>query len=191
MSTTIIVPCGNQMLHPAFFSNATVCIEVNLTSACSLCRELLCSNCNRENHHVCHQNATDDEDHTLMDPTAMVTWIINRLYASNKYIATIQATKTAYNLHDLLTCKGNPALTDAACLYWGRLGKSGQKFGNLLASINVGRESSNGKLQLVLSSESTFDPSTLIPSILNIIKSKTALQQVIGHACRYASVQIN
>lgn len=181
-----MVPCDNQVLYPAFFLNATICIEANLTSACSLCFELLCSNCVRENHHVCHQNTNGDEDHIMNDTTAMVTWIINRLHASNKYIATIQTKKTAYNLSSLLRCRGNPALTNAACSYWGRLCKSGQNFGNILETIKVGRETSNSKLQLVLSSESTFDPSTLIPSILNVVKSKKTLQQVIG-----ASVKIN
>lgn len=174
-----MVECENLKLHSAFFANATVCIESNSTKACSLCLQSLCSNCLRENHHVCNQGTNDDEVHILTDATAMVTWIIHRLHASNKYIGTIKTRKTAYNLRDLLRCNRNPAYTDAACLYWGRLGKSGQIFGNVIASINVGREKSNSLLQLVLSSDSIFDPLYLIPALNNIVKSKRELEQVI------------
>lgn len=180
-----MVSCENQMLHPAFFRRAIVCIEANSTTSCSLCFQSLCRHCVRENNHVCHYNTYGDEAHVPKDAQAMVTWIINRLHAANKYIGTIQNKKTGYNLGDLLSCKGNAGITDAACLYFGRLFKSGQKFVNLLESVHVGKQRTNSKLQLILSSDSNFDPLCLITAIMEIVQEKeTTLQEVIGPGCR-------
>lgn len=177
-----MVSCENQMLHHAFFRNATpVCIEANSTTACSFCFQSLCRHCVLDNNHVCHHNTYVDEAHVPKDAQALVTWIINKLHAANKYIGTIQPNRTAYKLCDLLWCKGNAGITDAACLYFGRLFKSGQKFVNLLESVHVGKERSNSKLQLTLSSDSKFAPFDLITAIMKIVQEKEiTLQEVIG-----------
>lgn len=179
MSTTVRVPCANLDLYTALFKKDSVCHEAYSTQSCTTCSQSLCSNCAVVNHHACYHKTHDDEVNVLTHVEAMVTWTINRLNASNKFIQTIRKTKASYQLTDLLVCKENPNYTDAACSYWGRLAGSGQLFTCLIDSINVGSERANSKRQLVLSIDSNFDPELLIPAIMAIVKKKPALQEVI------------
>lgn len=115
----------------------------------------------------------------LATPREIVSWIINRLHAANNFIKTQQKTKTAYYLCDLLMYKECPEYTIAACSYWGRLSKSGgAKFTNLLDSEKIGTERNNGKIQVVLSSESILNCGSLIDGIMKIVATKPALHKV-------------